>query len=124
MLSILVTLAESIAFMIGGSFGTGLPTATAFVIIIQLLIGGIMVILLDELVQKGWGLGSGISLFIAAGVAQSIFWNTFSLVPTGESYFGVIPHVIGYFISCSPEIGQQGPKGDVGSQGEIGQQGL
>jgi len=103
MLAILVTLAESIAFMIGGSFGTGLPTATAFVIIIQLLIGGIMVILLDELVQKGWGLGSGISLFIAAGVAQSIFWNTFSLVPTGESYFGVIPHVIGNFISGSPE---------------------
>ena len=103
MLAILVTFAESVAFMIGGSFGTGLPTATAIVIIIQLLIGGIMVILLDELVQKGWGLGSGISLFIAAGVAQSIFWNTFSLIPTGESYFGVIPHVIGNFLSGSPE---------------------
>jgi|TARA_B100001750_G_scaffold195790_1_gene167692 preprotein translocase SecY subunit len=103
MLAILVTFAESVAFMIGGSFGTGLPTATAIVIIIQLLIGGIMVILLDELVQKGWGLGSGISLFIAAGVAQSIFWNTFSLVPAGQSYFGVIPHVIANFISGSPE---------------------
>ncbi|MBF8262202.1 MAG: SecY translocase, partial [candidate division NC10 bacterium] len=27
--------------------------------------------LMDELVQKGWGLGSGISLFIMAGVAQT-----------------------------------------------------
>ena len=103
MLAILVTFAESVAFMIGGSFGTDLSTATAMVIIIQLLIGGMMVILLDELVQKGWGLGSGISLFIAAGVAQSIFWNTFSLIPTGESYFGVIPHVIGNLLSGSPE---------------------
>ena len=38
--------------------------------------------LMDELVQKGWGLGSGISLFIMAGVAQTIFWSTFS-PPTG-----------------------------------------
>jgi len=27
---------------------------------------------LDETIQKGWGLGSGISLFIMAGVAQQI----------------------------------------------------
>jgi len=33
---------------------------------------------LDELVQKGWGFGSGISLFIMAGVAQHIFWQCFS----------------------------------------------
>jgi len=32
---------------------------------------GVVVMLLDELVQKGWGLGSGISLFIMAGVAQN-----------------------------------------------------
>ena len=37
--------------------------------------------LLDELLQKGWGLGSGISLFIAAGVAQSIWWD--SIAPMG-----------------------------------------
>ena len=34
--------------------------------------------LMDELVQKGWGLGSGISLFIMAGVAQNILWQTFN----------------------------------------------
>ncbi len=34
--------------------------------------------LLDELVQKGWGLGSGISLFIMAGVAQQVLWQMFS----------------------------------------------
>jgi preprotein translocase subunit SecY len=34
--------------------------------------------LMDELVQKGWGLGSGISLFIMAGVAQSVVWDMFS----------------------------------------------
>ena len=79
-LAITVTLAEAIAFMIGGAFGTGLTTPTMIIIISQLLFAGIMVILLDELLQKGWGLGSGISLFIAAGVAQQIFWNIFSVI--------------------------------------------
>ena len=47
-------------------------------IFFQLIAAGIIVMLLDELVQKGWGLGSGISLFIMAGVAQQVFWSTFS----------------------------------------------
>jgi preprotein translocase subunit SecY len=46
---------------------------------IQLLAAGIAIILLDEMIQKGWGLGSGISLFIAGGVATQIFWNAFSI---------------------------------------------
>jgi preprotein translocase subunit SecY len=49
--------------------------------------------LMDELVQKGWGLGSGISLFIMAGVAQNILWSTFSpqtglFVGSLSSYLG------------------------------------
>ena len=102
-LAITVTFAEAIAFMIGGAFGTGLTTPTMIVIISQIMFAGLMVILLDELLQKGWGLGSGISLFIAAGVAQQIFWNIFSLIPSGTGYFGVIPNTISNFLSNSPE---------------------
>jgi preprotein translocase subunit SecY len=39
--------------------------------------------LLDEMVQKGWGFGSGISLFILAGVAQGILWDMFAPIPLG-----------------------------------------
>jgi protein transport protein SEC61 subunit alpha len=34
--------------------------------------------LLDELLQKGYGLGSGISLFIATNVCETIVWKAFS----------------------------------------------
>ena len=51
------------------------------VIVSQLFIGSYLVFLLDELVSK-WGIGSGISLFIAAGVAQSTFVGTLSPLPT------------------------------------------
>ncbi|KAF9543973.1 SecY protein [Agrocybe pediades] len=38
----------------------------------------LIVILLDELLQKGYGLGSGINLFIATNICESIVWMAFS----------------------------------------------
>lgn len=39
-----------------------------------------MIIYLDEMLQKGYGIGSGISLFIATNICESIFWRAFSPV--------------------------------------------
>jgi preprotein translocase subunit SecY len=50
------------------------------IIIAQLAIGSYLVFLMDEVVSK-WGLGSGISLFIVAGVAQSLFTGLVSWIP-------------------------------------------
>ena len=61
-------------------YGVGWANA---VIVSQLFLGSLLVFLLDELVSK-WGIGSGISLFIAAGVAQSTFVGTLSPLPTVE----------------------------------------
>lgn len=47
-------------------------------LIVQLVLAGLIVILLDELLQKGYGLGSGISLFIATNVCEQIVWKAFS----------------------------------------------
>lgn len=78
--SILLTAVQAIAYILSGMYGTiaelGVPVILA--ILFQLLAAGIIVMLMDELVQKGWGLGSGISLFIMAGVAQTILWQTFN----------------------------------------------
>ncbi|MEK6940679.1 MAG: preprotein translocase subunit SecY [Nanoarchaeota archaeon] len=48
-----------------------------FALIGQLVIGGVLIMLMDEVVSK-WGFGSGLSLFIAAGVAEQIFVRAFS----------------------------------------------
>ena len=55
------------------------------VIVSQLFLGSYLVFLLDELVSK-WGIGSGISLFIAAGVAQSTFVGTLSPLPVSQDF--------------------------------------
>ena len=65
-----------------------------YVIIAQLIGASIIVMLMDELVQKGWGIGSGLSLFIMAGIAQSILWSVFSVVPAEDGPVGIFPFTI------------------------------
>lgn len=75
--SIVLTGVQASAYIIGGMYGS-IPGTAAIIVFLQLLGAGMIVLLLDELVQKGWGFGSGISLFIVAGVAQQVFWQCFS----------------------------------------------
>src|SRR3989344_6478045 len=57
--------------------GTALYGQLEVLLIFQLLLGGIMIMFMDEVVSK-WGFGSGISLFIAAGVSQQLFIRAFN----------------------------------------------
>ena len=118
--SILLTGIQAAAYIISGMFGS-LAGSTALIIFFQLLAAGLMVMLMDELIQKGWGLGSGISLFIMAGVAQSVVWDMFSpatglFVGSLDAYLthgiklitwvvgtrsGVYPSLIGFFATVT-----------------------
>jgi preprotein translocase subunit SecY len=57
----------------------GSLVATTIFVIIQLAMGSIILLYLDEIVSK-YGIGSGISLFIAAGVSLSIVQGTILLL--------------------------------------------
>src|ERR671924_1549825 len=70
-----------------------------YVVIAQLIGASVIVMLLDEMVQKGWGIGSGLSLFIMAGIAQTILWNVFSIVPADDGPVGILPFTIDASIS-------------------------
>lgn len=47
-------------------------------LVVQLCFAGALVIMIDELLSKGYGLGSGISLFIATNICESILWRAVS----------------------------------------------
>lgn len=70
LLGVLITIGEAVAYVLSGMYGDvrDLGAGNAILIIIQLFFAGIIVICLDELLQKGYGLGSGISLFIATNI--------------------------------------------------------
>ena len=65
-----------------------------YVVIAQLIGASVIVMLLDEMIQKGWGVGSGLSLFIMAGIAQTILWSVFSVVPADDGPVGIFPFTI------------------------------
>jgi preprotein translocase SecY subunit len=81
--SIVMIGVQASAYLIGGMYGP-LPLARSMIVFIQLLFAGILLMLMDETLQKGWGIGSGISLFIMAGVAQTIAWSCLSPLPAFE----------------------------------------
>jgi preprotein translocase subunit SecY len=79
LLGVLITIGEAVAYVVSGMYGDvrELGAVNAILIIAQLFFAGIIVICLDELLQKGYGLGSGISLFIATNICESIIWKAF-----------------------------------------------
>jgi len=89
-----VIIAESIVYAIA-VYGPGVSEPyVMYVMIGQLMAASIIIMFLDELIQKGWGLGSGISLFIMAGVSQQILWSLFSPLPAGDGgMIGIIPYI-------------------------------
>ncbi|MDP2216934.1 MAG: preprotein translocase subunit SecY [Methanolobus sp.] len=53
--------------------------ALTFILFLQICIGGVLILFMDEVVAK-WGIGSGVGLFIVAGVSQQIVTGLFSWV--------------------------------------------
>eukprot|EP01123_Difflugia_compressa_P010817 TRINITY_DN406_c0_g1_i1.p1 TRINITY_DN406_c0_g1~~TRINITY_DN406_c0_g1_i1.p1 ORF type:complete len:476 (-),score=59.20 TRINITY_DN406_c0_g1_i1:203-1630(-) len=78
----LITIGQGTAYVLSGMYGdlSDLGAGNAFLLVVQLFFAGILVIVWDELLQKGYGLGSGISLFIATNICETIIWK--SLSPT------------------------------------------
>jgi preprotein translocase SecY subunit len=88
--SLLMVIVQATLYIISGAFGA-LTIQQSLILFAQLLAAGVIIMMLDELIQKGWGIGSGISLFIVAGITQNIWWSSFSLIPVGDGKrFGAI----------------------------------
>ncbi|RYJ14485.1 preprotein translocase subunit SecY [Halogeometricum borinquense] len=65
------------------------------IIFAQMFVGGILILFMDEIVSK-WGVGSGVGLFIIAGVSQQLVAGLFSWQALGgtsgffPTWFGII----------------------------------
>ncbi len=88
-LALFMTGFQAFAYIGGNAYGP-LTANAAIIVWLQLMVAGIIVILMDELIQKGWGLGSGVSLFIMTNVAGQVVFNMFNIT----QYEGAAP--VGY----------------------------
>ncbi|KAH7103429.1 SecY protein [Auriculariales sp. MPI-PUGE-AT-0066] len=78
--ALVIAFGQSIVYVLSGLYGQpkDIGAGVCLLLIVQLVSSALIVILLDELLQKGYGLGSGISLFIATNICESIVWKAFS----------------------------------------------
>lgn len=94
LVSYVVIVVESVVYGIAVYGGNITDPNVLYILIGQLMAASVIIMFLDELIQKGWGLGSGISLFIMAGVAQQILWSLFSPLPAGDGgTIGILPFI-------------------------------
>lgn len=77
---LLVTVAEAAAYVAAGMYGnvSAIGLGNAILIVAQLAFAGLILLMLDEMLQRGYGLGSGISLFIASHISETIVWKAIS----------------------------------------------
>lgn len=75
---------------VAAQFFGGNAFTVALLIFLQVCLGGLLVVMMDEVVTK-WGVGSGVGLFIVAGVSQGLV-NGFLNWQTGTD-----PFPIGFF---------------------------
>jgi len=105
LLAILFTIFEAAVLVLSGALPPADPSFTG-ILLLQIIIGGVLIIFLDEVVSK-WGFGSGVGLFIAAGVAQTIIVGTFNPLssPTSPGVpAGALPHFIYTLTTSSPDL--------------------
>ena len=75
---------------------TGCPVGwdIRLLVVAQLSLAAVLVIIFDEMLQKGWGIGSAISLFILAGVARTFMWDLLGYIPGRGTAYGLLPALI------------------------------
>ncbi|MCD4821394.1 MAG: preprotein translocase subunit SecY [Methanococcoides sp.] len=67
------------------------PSIVTGMIFVQICIGGVLILFMDEIVSK-WGIGSGVGLFIVAGVSQQIVTGLFNWgLDTSGLPIGILP---------------------------------
>jgi preprotein translocase subunit SecY len=79
---------------LASSLGIGIP-GVQLLLFAQVFVGGVLILFLDEIVSK-WGVGSGVGLFIIAGVSQRLIGGLISWPGLGgvtgfvPSWYGII----------------------------------
>lgn len=77
---LLVTIGVATVSVMSGMYGdlSAIGVGNAMLIVAQLFLAGLVLLMLDELLQRGYGLCSGISLFTASHVCETVVWKALS----------------------------------------------
>ncbi|MFH1181849.1 MAG: preprotein translocase subunit SecY [Candidatus Woesearchaeota archaeon] len=87
LMAFLFIVIEAFIYVFMGGLSPAVPGfMSSFVLFFQLCVGGVLILFMDEVVSK-WGFGSGVSLFIAAGVSKGLVVRLISPVSASGAFF-------------------------------------
>lgn len=95
-----IAIVFSLLLVLSGNYGqlSALGARNALFLVIQLVASSVFLILLDEILQKGYGYGTGILIFTSLRCSQIFTWSLIGLgtLPQGSDsgYEGIIPHFV------------------------------
>ncbi|MEO3992879.1 MAG: preprotein translocase subunit SecY [Desulfurococcaceae archaeon TW002] len=101
-LALLIAVVEGLGFALYYRLNMFLTAA----IFLQFLAGALILMVLDEAMQKGYGIGSGVSLFILAGIARTVLWSILAPVEISgtNQYYGIVPYLVSVFQRGVPDM--------------------
>ncbi|KAG2659099.1 hypothetical protein PVAP13_1KG297600 [Panicum virgatum] len=96
LMMILFTVMGALARLLGLCSLGKVSIGNAVIVLLQILFSGIVVIYLDDILKKGYGLLSSVSLFTATTICGNILWKAFSplifIYPEqGTEFEGAVP---------------------------------
>lgn len=89
-----LSIVEALGYVLAGTFGNVSSPTIIALLAGQIAVGGIFIILMDEIIQN-WGFGSGVGLFIAAGVSQTVYIRSFSFLNAAGNFEGIAQSAVG-----------------------------
>jgi preprotein translocase subunit SecY len=91
--------------LLGGNVGL-----LTLIIFLQICFGGVLVFLMDEVVTK-WGIGSGVGLFIIAGISQAIINGFINWTAVNDAYpVGFFPRLFAVILDGANFVQYFGPE--------------
>uniref|UniRef100_A0A0A9EGM5 Pco109407 n=1 Tax=Arundo donax TaxID=35708 RepID=A0A0A9EGM5_ARUDO len=109
LIGMLITILGAVTYVLDraavGKFGTG----NAVLILLQIFLSGIVVIYLDDVLKKGYGLLSSISLFTATNICGNVLWKAFSPMvfiyhEHGAEFEGAVPAWVHLLITRTDKL--------------------
>ncbi|CAL4887295.1 unnamed protein product [Urochloa decumbens] len=96
LMGLLFTIMGAVTYVIDSGAASKVGTSNAVLILLQIIFSGIVVIYLDDILKKGYGLLPSIPLFTATNICGNVMWQAFSPMlftyhEQGTEFEGAIP---------------------------------
>jgi preprotein translocase subunit SecY len=105
---------------VAASLGIG-ESGVKWLMFAQIFMGGVLILYMDEVISK-WGVGSGIGLFIIAGVSQQLIGGLITIPAIGGPTSGLIPTWVGIVmgdVNIGPILSPGGMENLLFNEGQV-----